>query len=63
MLRTEFNTTLKLVKKTIRKSKSKDEHTKEDAIKKAKAVITSKDKHLQDIIALIEQKWEKPTEN
>ena len=57
-VRNKFNATLKLAKKTIRKPKNKDEPTKEDAVEKARAEIASKDKHLQDTIARLEQQLE-----
>ena len=58
VLRNEFNATLKLAKKTIRKLKNRNEPTKEDAIEKATADIISKDKHLWDTIAHLEQQLE-----
>ena len=41
-VRKEFNTTLKMAKKAIKKSRSRDEPTKEDAVKKAGAEIIRK---------------------
>ena len=41
-VRNEFNTTLKMAKKAIKKSRSRDERTKEDAVKKAGAEIIRK---------------------
>ena len=54
-LRNDFNTALKLAKKTIKRSKNKDEPTKEDIIKKAKAEIVSKDKYIKDSIERMEK--------
>ena len=45
-VRNEFNTTLKMAKKAIKKSRSKDKSTKGDAVKKSRGEITRKDKHL-----------------
>ena len=50
-VRNEFNTTLKMAKKAIKKLRSRDEPTIEDALEKAKAKIVRKDKYLQDRIA------------
>ena len=53
-VRNEFNTTLKMAKKAIKKSRSRDEPTKEDSVGKARAEIVRKDKHLQDTFPCLE---------